>query len=126
MAAIGGSVESISINGQEFPVAGDAEINRKLGGFENEVQANGDGSARIIKNRITGMLSGCVVSIDDDRGDHEFLQDVANSKNFVVVAITFAGGAVYQGLMQISGELQVSSQSSTATFDLSGGALTKQ
>jgi len=49
MAATGGSIESITMDGREFAVAADAESQRKLGGFENEVQANGNGTARIIK-----------------------------------------------------------------------------
>ena len=43
MPAVGGSIESVTLNGRPFPVAADAEAQRKLGGWENEVQANGDG-----------------------------------------------------------------------------------
>jgi len=52
MAAVGGSLESITLNGREFPVAADVEAQRKLGGWENEVLANGDGSGRLIKTRV--------------------------------------------------------------------------
>ncbi len=45
MAAVGGSIESVTLDGRTFAVAADAEAQRKLGGFENEVQANGDGTA---------------------------------------------------------------------------------
>jgi len=41
MASVGGSIESITLGGREFAVAADAESQRKLGGWENEVQANG-------------------------------------------------------------------------------------
>ena len=61
MAAIGGSLESVSLDGREFPVAADAEVQRKLGGFENEVQASGDGSARMVKTRVPWSLDGLVV-----------------------------------------------------------------
>ena len=37
MAAVGGSVLAVNIDGREYPVAADADINRKLGGYENEV-----------------------------------------------------------------------------------------
>ena len=71
MAAVGGSIESVNLSGREFAVAADAEAQRKLGGFENEVQANGDGTARLIKTRVPLSLDGLTIEIDDDRGDQE-------------------------------------------------------
>lgn len=120
MSAIGGSIESISIRGRLFPVAADADVNRKLGGFENELQPNGDGSARLIKTRVPWLLDGLTVEIDEDRADQDFLQEIADDPDFVPVTITFASGATYQGRGTISGELQVSSQNATASFSLSG------
>lgn len=127
MAAVGGSVESVTIQGREFPVTADADINRKLGGYENEIMPNGDGTARIIKTRTTPSLTGVVVECDDARGDHEFLQDVADGNIFVPTAITYADGSVYQGSATISSELQHSNQSATASFDMMGqGKFTRQ
>ncbi len=127
MSAIGGSIESITLNGREFPVAADAEAQRKLGGFENEVQANGDGSAREIKTRVPLSIDGLTVEVDDSRGDHEFLQEFADSSGFKPIAITYASGITYQGSATIVGEMQSSSQSATAAVSLMGpGTLTKQ
>lgn len=127
MAAVGGSIESITLEGREFPVAADAEVQRKLGGFENEVQANGDGTARVIKTRVPLSLDGLTVEVDDDRGDHEYLQGLANRNDFFTIAITYASGVTYQGSAQITGEMQASSQNATASVSLMGpGILTKQ
>lgn len=127
MAAVGGSVEAITVNGREFPVTADADINRKLGGFETEVQSNGNGTGRLIKTRVPPSLTGIVVECDDDRSDHEFLQEVSDGNSFVAVAITYASGNVYQGSATISGELQYSSQNATCAFDMMGeGVFTKQ
>lgn len=127
MVAIGGSIRSVSIAGRLFAVAADAESNRKLGGYENEVQANGNGSARLVKTNITWMLDGIAVSIDDSRGDLEFLQEVSDSLDFVPVAITYASGITYQGQGQLNGEFNASSQNATAPVTLMGtGKLTKQ
>lgn len=127
MAAVGGSIESIILDGREFPVAADAESQRKLGGWENEVQANGDGGARLIKTRVPLSIDGLTIESDDDRGDHEFLQDLSDGKGFFPIAITYASGLTYQGTAQIVGELQSSSQSATAAVSLGGpGRLTKQ
>lgn len=127
MPAIGGSIESVSLDGRNFAVAADAEAQRKLGGFENEVQANGDGNARLIKTRVPLSIDGLTIEVDDDRGDHEFLQDLSNRNDFFPIAITYASGVTYQGRAQITGELQSSSQNATAAVSLMGpGQLTKQ
>lgn len=127
MAAVGGSIESVTLDGRIFAVAADAEAQRKLGGFENEVQANGDGTARLIKTRVPLSIDGLTVEIDDGRGDHEFLQELSNRNDFFPVVITYASGSDYQGIAQIVGETQTSSQNATAAVSLMGpGILTKQ
>ena len=127
MSAIGGSIESVTLKGREFAVAADAEANRKHGGFENEVRANGDGTARLIKTRVPLSLDGLTLVVDDSRGDHEYLQALANRKDFFPLAITYASGVTYGGTGQIVGELQSSSQAATAQVSLMGpGVLTRQ
>jgi len=127
MAAVGGSIESIALNGREFAVAADAESQRKLGGWENEVQANGDGTARIIKTRTPLMLDGLSLVTDDGRADQEFLQSLSDAKDFFPVAITYASGVTYGGQAMINGELQTSSQNAVTSVSLMGpGKLTKQ
>lgn len=127
MAAVGGSIESVTLDGRIFAVAADAEAQRKLGGFENEVQSNGDGTARLIKTRVPLSIDGLTIEVDDDRGDHEFLQGLSNRNDFFPVALTYASGATYQGTAQLVGETQASSQNATAAVSLMGpGILTKQ
>lgn len=127
MPAVGGSVESVSIDGRTFPVAADAEANRNLGGFSNEVEPNGDGSSRIIKTREQPRYEGLTVQIDDDRGDQEFLQEVANGREFVVIAVTHANGETYQGRAQLTGDMQTNTQNATMEINLHGiGRFTQQ
>lgn len=127
MAATGGSLESVSLDGREFAVAFDSEVQRKLGGTENEIQMNGNGTGRIIKTRVGWSLDGLTVEVDDSREDQEFLQDLADSNDYFTVAVTYASGETYQGSGQIVAEFQASSQSATAAVSLMGtGKLTKQ
>jgi hypothetical protein len=127
MAGKGGSIQSVSINGRLFPVAADADTSRKLGGFENEVQANGDGSARTIKTRVPWSLGGLQVEIDEDRADQQFLQQVADQPDPVPMAITYASQATYQGTGTLTDELSFSNTSATATISMMGqGQLTLQ
>lgn len=127
MTAIGGSIESISMRGREFPVAADAEVQRKLGGWENEVVANGNGTARIIKTRVPFSLDGLTLEVDDSRGDHEYLQELADSNDYFPIAITYPSGISYQGSAAIVGEMPASNQSTSAAVSLMGpGKLEKQ
>jgi hypothetical protein len=123
----GGSIESVGLAGRTFSVAADADSNRKLGGWENEYQSNGDGTGRLIKTRVGWMTDGLTLSIDDLRGDQEYLQDLKDRLDFFPIDITYASGAVYSGLGQVTGEEQASSMSTTAAVTLSGpGKLTRQ
>lgn len=125
--ALGGSIESITIRGRLFPVAADAEANKKLGGFENEVQSNGNGTARIVKTRVPWMIDGLQVETNDSRADAEFLQEIADGLEFVPITITMASGVTYGGTGTVTGEIQSSSQNATATITVSGqGTLTQQ
>ncbi len=125
--ATGGSIESVSIAGRTFSVAADADSNRKLGGFMNEVQQNGDGTARMVKTRESWMIDGLQLSIDDSRGDQEFLQGVADGDAFEPCLITYVSGESYQGEGTITGDLQTGSQNTTASVVLMGtGTLTRQ
>lgn len=124
---VGGSIESVTLDGRTFSVPADVESGRKLGGFENEVLANGDGTARLIKTRVPLSLDGLTVAIDDDNGDDEFIQALANRSDFWPIAITYASGAVYQGSCQLVGETPTGSQAATKAISLAGpGILTKQ
>lgn len=123
----GGSIESVGLAGRTFSVAADADSNRKLGGWENETQPNGDGTGRLIKARVAWLIDGLTLSIDDLRGDQEYLQDLKDRLDFFPIDITYASGAVYSGLGQVTGEEQTSSMSTTAAVTLSGpGKLTRQ
>ena len=127
MAAVGGSLESVTLAGREFPVAADVEAQRKLGGWENEVLANGNGTARLIKTRVPLSIEGLVVEVDDSRGDHEFLQDLANLFEYFPVGLTYASGITWQATAQITGDMQASSQSASAAVSLMGpGVLSQQ
>lgn len=120
MAAVGGSVDAVSLDGREFPVAADADSNRKLGGFENEVQVNGNGSGRLIKTRVPMGFDGLSLEIDDDQGDAEFIQGLMDRTDFFPIVVSYVSGISYQAVGQIVGEAPSSSQTATAPISLMG------
>jgi hypothetical protein len=120
MTAIGGSIESVSLSGREFAMAADVEVNRKVGGYENEVLPNGNGTARLIQTRVAFVFDGLNIEIDDARDDQGFVQALADGHDFFPITVTYASGITYQGFGQIVGEIQFSNQTSSATVSLSG------
>ncbi len=127
MPAIGGSIESMSIDSRSFPVAADAGGSRGLGGFKNEVASNGNGTARLLKTRVPWMHDGLTIEIDDNRGDQEFLKKTADSLDFVPITFTYASGFTWSGTGTIIDDINYATDKATADIKLSGpGDLTAQ
>ena len=120
MAAIGGPVESVSIDGRYFTVAEDADAGRELGGFTNEIQSNGDGTARLIKSRKPWQVDGLTLAVDDLLDDQEYLQDKADQNGFFPLNITFASGSVYGGTGQLVDELKFGNAATTVPVTFGG------
>ncbi len=118
--AVGGPIEEVTIDGRRFVVAADADAERDLGGFTNEVSPNGDGSARLLKSRKTWNLGGLTLEINSVRGDQEYLQEKADSKEFFPITVTQADGAVYAGEGQLTGDIKASAMKATCPVEFSG------
>lgn len=127
MTAVAGSMESVVLDGRSFSVTADADSQRKMGGWENDVQANGDGTVRLIKTRVPFSISDLALVIDDERGDAEFLSALQARNELFPVTASYASGATFQGTGAVTGEVTTSSQNQTASVSLMGsGELTKQ
>lgn len=117
---VGGSILSVSIRGRLFSVAADADVNLDLGGFSNEAASNGDGGVRIIKTRKPWMLENISIVIDHDRGDLQFLQDIADGNTLHPITIDLVSGHTYQGKGTVTGDVKLSTQSTTVPITLAG------
>jgi hypothetical protein len=125
--SVGGSIESVAIRGRLLAVPADADAQLDLGGWTNEVQPNGNGTARTVKTRKAWMTEGLSVDINHDRADQQFLQEIANLQEPVNMEITLASGHVYQGKGTLTGDLKFNTQNTTCPITLSGaGELTLQ
>ena len=127
MPGIGGSIQEISIDGRTYAVAADSDATLALGGDTNEVQANGDGSARLLKTVTPWGVTGLNVVNNHDERSHEALQAVADRNEFVACTITLASGTVYMGDGQVADTIEGSSASATIGVGLMGqGKLEQQ
>jgi hypothetical protein len=124
---VGGPIESVEIAGRPFAVAADAEGNRDIGGFINETQPNGDGTARLVKTRKPWQIDGLSLAIDDLLDEQEYIQGKADEKGFFPINFTFASGVVYGGTGQIVDELKFANSNTTMPVSFSGpGGLAQQ
>lgn len=121
----GGSIKSVTIDGRSFAVAADADAGRSLGGDQNEVQPNGNNTARLIKTVLPWTISDIAISIDDALGDQEFIQGIIDKSGFVPVVITYASGRSYNGSGQITGEPVAQSQATTMALTIMGSGKLK-
>lgn len=128
----GGSLQEISIRGRNFAVAADADATRKLGGFEATLEANGNSTVRKILTRVPWAIGGLTVDVDQGRGDHEFLQDIADGveadpDGYYAISVTHADGTTWQGRGTITEAVEYNSMNTTAAVALGGpGKLTRQ
>ncbi len=131
--SLGGSIESVAIDGRLFSVASDADVAVDKGGKSNEIQMNGNGTARLIQTRKAWMLEGVNVALDPNNDDLGYLQnDVANGRNagpdgFFGIEITMADGRTWNGRGALVGDLKAQTMSATASLSFSGpGQLSMQ
>ena len=125
--AIGGPIESVSIDGRVFAVTADADATRKLGGNNLDTGPNGNGTSRILVTRESWSVEGLVLECDDFRDDQEYIQQLNENPRFADIALTYASGAVYGGSGIVSGDNTMSNLTATMTVNLKGsGKLTRQ
>ncbi len=117
---VGGAVESVTIDGREFSVAADADVQMQLGGKTKATEANGNGTARTLLTPVPWMLEDVQLSIDDQNGDLEFLQALSDAPGEQPITITLASGQAYAGTGSVNGDVKQGTANTTAPITLSG------
>jgi hypothetical protein len=124
---VGGSLDSISIDGRIFNATADADVSMDLGGFSSEQKPLGNGDAIDVMTRKIWKATGIKVGINHDQADQQFLQAAANDKTNKPITITLASGHTYQARGKPTGDLNFSTMDSVCELELSGpGALEVQ
>jgi hypothetical protein len=126
MAAKGGPLASISIAGRTFPVTQDSDPPRDIGGNQNDVEMNGDKTARVVTEVVPSKIGPVAIQIDDDNGDQEFIQSIKDDGVLVDCSAEYVTGAIYYGQMIVADATEFSPKSSTMEVTLKGEGLTKQ
>ncbi len=123
--AIHGAPRTLTIRGRGFKVAHDAAGNKAMGGRNNEVAMNGDGSFRVLQTVTPGSLGDLGVESEDSRGDQEYLQGLADAGLPVPVVATYASNISYTGDLVITGEIQKDESTGLISLSFQGSPLQK-
>ena len=123
--SINGAMRSLTIGGRGFRVAHDGTGNKDLGGRNNEVQMNGDGSFRTVQTVMPGSLNDIQIELDDSRGDHEYIQGLSDAGLPVPVVATYASNESYTGDLVITGEIKHDKTNGLITVSFQGSKLDK-
>ena len=119
-----GDIRSLRWFGKELDVKGeDANVVIDLGGYSLEVAQNGNGTAHTTQRVKKATVADVPVSIDDDRGDLEFLQEKQNAALPGPLQIGLASGKTYGGSMYLVGEVRKSTGDGTASLTWEGSKL---
>ena len=120
-----GAMRFLSIGGRSFKVAHDGSGNKDLGGRNNEVAMNGDGSFRTIQTVMPGSLNDVQIEIDESRNDQQYLKAKADAGLPTTVVATYASNVSYTGDLVITGEMKADELTGLMPLSFQGGPLTK-
>lgn len=118
--AAGGAIESIVINGRRFTCDAEDEPSVELGGYNNEVKANADGTSRVTKTRVVGSITGLNLVMDLDRGDPDFIKETKDDLEMVAVTATLVDGSLISGEAQIVDASALNVKDNTMEVSLNG------
>ena len=122
---IHGALQSLEVKGRYFKVAHDGAGNKDIGGKNNELGMNGDGTFRVLQSVVPGQIGDKQLECEDGRGDQEYLQGLANDGLPQPIVATYADNTSYTGDLVITGELKKDNQTGLIPVTFQGSVLTK-
>lgn len=126
MAARGGDLQQILIDGRSFDPANEGSANVRLSGVVNENLPTGNGKLHTNSRRKLAGFDGCAISIDNTRLDMEYLQEIWDRRIPVPVQLTYVSGVVYSGTLAGEGELNFNHGDGTVEIAMLGEKFEQQ
>lgn len=113
----GGNVTRVTIGGNNYTTTNESTVTIVIGGRKQEKKLNSDGSVRTILTQTKAEIKDIEIAINDNE-TLETLQGIINSADSVVFSVELAGGTVYSGSGNITGDLEMDTQESSAKITL--------
>lgn len=104
-----GDIKQIIIHDREFDPKEGSSTTFRTAGYKNESSSTGNGGISTKQNRKLGGFDSVGISLDNSKGDLEYLQEKADSGEAGNSSITLADGSTYAGDLVIQGEIDASS-----------------
>lgn len=120
MAAVGGIIKSVTLDGRTF--AGGGPVTIFLGGTTKQLTSVGTGAAVVDAKPETWEVKGIKVLVDPDNEDLEFLSELASRTDFPYYPCTveLLSGVAYTGRGTIVERVEFNTEGSMAEFTLQG------
>jgi len=113
-----GDIIQFSWYGRSFdPAGGDGNVNIRTGRASNEAQLNGNGTLHTTQRVRPPGFDSFPVSIDDERGDLEFLQAKADAGEPGPCVMTLTSGKDYVGSLLPIGDIMKAQGDGTVTLE---------
>lgn len=116
----GAPCQSISIDGREFPCAGDGTAQPIQGGYTGEYQPNGSPNTGRWKYTPKGWsFPGQVIEIDTSKGDIDYIEEKIASMSDLAIVATYID-AIVSATGRVEGDVEWSPDNATATISFKG------
>jgi hypothetical protein len=127
MAAVGGPIREVSLDGRIYQCTSEATATIKPGIASNEVKVSGAGVPYLLQKAEPSEVDGLVLLIDNNQESMRHLDGLAAKGDFWPATITLADGRTYQGSqMQLAEKPAFNTSEGTATVKLAGGPMELQ
>jgi hypothetical protein len=125
MTVKGGDIRQFTLEGRNYDVKSESEVEINLGGFENEAITSGNGNVGATQKRVPASMTGLAIIADDENGDFQALKDLSDSGKTVPMSLTQANGIVYSGSVFITGPVVKKTSDGSIDLSVSGSKIEK-
>ena len=122
---ITGNAEWAELAGRRFECDAEADLEFSLPGYKNENRPSGSGRLITKKTRKLGNVTLPLV-LDEQNGDLEFIQSLADRTESFPIVFGLTSGSVYSGIAQIEDEVSMNTGDGKCDLELKPSSLARQ
>jgi hypothetical protein len=117
---IAGPFQSHTFSGRTYKCDAEDDVTITIGGRQNEVVPNGDGTTRVKQTRLVGTMEGINLVCDPATDDMNYLLELQEKGEPFDYSGTTNDGTIWTGKIQISDRPKLSHKEGTMEVTLVG------